>query len=217
MSSWTPDPDFAIDTPRLVISHILSNVPEHCQCVVETHTSPINLANLAAADPSGSLLERNVDTLEKARAQIEGRNRAIHAVDGYGTFLVSEKSGRSVGVVSLIRTRPECDPQTLLPFPDIGFFFTESGQGKGYATEAACALLQYARGHWGVTDVIGITSPSNVQSKHVLGKLGLVDKGVMTLKMVGKETAVYAPPELDLREYCVDKVRQIQALRLSVY
>lgn len=212
MSPWTPDPDFFIDTPRLILTHILPDSVEHCQCLVDIHTSSVSVARRLAIPASHPSF---MNTVEKARAHIVGRTASIHAADGpgHGKYLVSEKTasggvGRHVGVVSLIRTRPECDPQTLLPIPDVGFGFTEQGMGKGYATEAARALTDYAREHWGVTEFVGITSPTNMAARRVMEKLGLVEKGVMELRMFpGREDIVYGPAELsvDLRDYSVAK------------
>ncbi|KAF9024557.1 hypothetical protein BDZ89DRAFT_954676, partial [Hymenopellis radicata] len=103
-----------------------------------------------------------IDTPHKARAIINGRVKAIHSLDGHGQCLVSEKTKttpRPVGMVSLVRSRPEHDPRMWLPFPDIGYAMHAEYAGKGYATEAGRALIDYARANWGVEGVLGITRP----------------------------------------------------------
>lgn len=200
MPDWKPDPAFAIDTPRLVISHFLPESTEHCQCIIDTYSSPALIAAFGASSTTY--------TIDKARAIINGRIKAIHSADGYGLYMISRKTESGglhpVGIVSLIRTRPECDPETLLPWPDIGYALSEEGAGKGYATEAARALMDYAREHFGVKEIVGITSSANAGSQRVLEKLGLEDRGAMKLRMFpDKLSVIYAPPGLvDFAKYC---------------
>jgi RimJ/RimL family protein N-acetyltransferase len=56
---------------------------------------------------------------------------------------------------------------------EIGFVFDPRHQGRGFATEAARALLNWAFGAGGLHRVIGRTEVRNVASSRVLEKLGL--------------------------------------------
>ena len=51
--------------------------------------------------------------------------------------------------------------------------------GKGYATEAAKALLNYAFTELGLHRITATCSPGNLRSKRVLGKLGMEMEGVL--------------------------------------
>ncbi len=207
-SDWKPDPNFRIETPRLIISHLLPDSLEHCQFLVDLYTSPEFIA--AAGKDLG------VDTPEKARAIINGRVKAIHSADGHGQFLVSEKTEttpRPVGMVGLVRSRPDHDPSTWLPFPDIGYAMHAKYAGKGYATEAARALMDYALANWGVGGILGITAPWNAASRRVMEKLGMEYRGTYNLKNTPYAPAViWAQPGLkDLKEYGFDKFIEEEA------
>ncbi|KAF9024553.1 acyl-CoA N-acyltransferase [Hymenopellis radicata] len=199
-SDWTPDPNFSIETPRLIISHLLPDSLEHCEFLVDVYGSP---AFISAAGK-----DLGIDTPDKARAMINGRVKAIHSVDGHGQYLVSEKTEttpRPVGMVSLVRSRPEHDPSTWLPFPDIGYAMHAEYAGKGYATEAARALIDYARANWGVEGVLGITAPWNGASVRVMEKLGMENRGTFNFTHYPPAVIWALPGMKDLNEYGFDK------------
>ena len=56
---------------------------------------------------------------------------------------------------------------------EIGFVFDPAHQGRGYATEAAHALVDWAFGSFGLHRMIGRTEVRNVGSARVLEKLGM--------------------------------------------
>ncbi|MHB8189793.1 MAG: GNAT family N-acetyltransferase [Ferrimicrobium sp.] len=58
---------------------------------------------------------------------------------------------------------------------EIGYGIVPSHQHRGYATEAAQALLSFIRGRLDVTTVIATTDPSNLPSQRVLEKLGFTE------------------------------------------
>jgi RimJ/RimL family protein N-acetyltransferase len=56
---------------------------------------------------------------------------------------------------------------------EVGFLFDPRHQGKGFATEAATALLDWAFGIAGFHRVVGRTESRNAASARVLEKLGM--------------------------------------------
>ena len=56
---------------------------------------------------------------------------------------------------------------------EIGFIFSPAHQGKGYATEAARAMLRLAFTAYGLHRVVGRAEARNVASARVLEKLGM--------------------------------------------
>ena len=52
--------------------------------------------------------------------------------------------------------------------------------GKGYATEAAAAILQYAFEQLGLDNIIGVVHPENIASCRVMEKIGLKKTGVLS-------------------------------------
>ena len=88
--------------------------------------------------------------------------------------------------------------------PDIGFAIVPEENGKGYATEAAGALIDYAKGELGVEGVFGFGDPENAGSRRVMEKLGMEDRGVRKVAAFGgRETQVFVTKEMgrDLAEY----------------
>jgi RimJ/RimL family protein N-acetyltransferase len=72
---------------------------------------------------------------------------------------------------------------------DIGYRFVEHAWGHGYATEAARAVLAFAREHLAGERVVGKAMVENVASRRVLEKIGLVYEGIADDD--GCEVAVY--------------------------
>ncbi|MEU8779890.1 GNAT family N-acetyltransferase [Streptomyces sp. NPDC048606] len=58
----------------------------------------------------------------------------------------------------------------------IGYGLAPSAQGRGYATEALRALLEFARTH-GVTQVVGDTDRANLASQRVMAAAGMEPVG----------------------------------------
>lgn len=60
---------------------------------------------------------------------------------------------------------------------EIGYTVFPAFRGRGYATEAAAALIGWARGEEGVIDFIASVAPDNGPSLAVVRKLGFVQTG----------------------------------------
>jgi RimJ/RimL family protein N-acetyltransferase len=109
--------------------------------------------------------ERNVHSLEDARGYV-GRVRASYDTHGFGLWVVEPLAGSTpVGLAGLLK-------RVTLEHPDLGFAFLPAGRGKGYALEAASAVLDLARERIGLTRVLAITNPDNVASQRVLARVG---------------------------------------------
>ena len=93
------------------------------------------------------------------------------ALDGFAMFSVVEKaSGRWIGRIG--PWRPEGWPGN-----EIGWGLARSAWGKGYATEAARASIDWAFDHLGWTDVIHVIDPANTASAAVAQRLGATNRG----------------------------------------
>ncbi len=71
-------------------------------------------------------------------------------------------------------------PLEELPQQDIevGYHLKPSAWGKGYATETAAALLEFAFEETALDRVLAVTGLSNHASQNVLRKAGLKDTGL---------------------------------------
>ena len=88
------------------------------------------------------------------------------ALQGFAMFSVLEKAtGRWVGRVG--PWRPEGWPGT-----EVGWGLLRECWGRGYATEAATAAIDWAFDHLGWTEVIHCIVPENTPSQEVARRLG---------------------------------------------
>ncbi|OGE56212.1 hypothetical protein PENARI_c003G09405 [Penicillium arizonense] len=178
-------PNFTIKTARLQISPFNCTDTTHCNFLVKLWNTE---------DFITSCGKTSIDTPEKASSFIQRRVLADYARNGYGMFLVSRQSEDDtqihIGVVSLMKGAPP-GPHYLAP--DVGYTILPQESGKGYATEAAKGLLEYARAELGVDAVFGFCAADDKRSCRVLEKIGLEARGVKALSVFGgKESAVYA-------------------------
>ena len=111
--------------------------------------------------------DRNVFTLDDARAYIATRLVAAYARQGFGFWLVEIKEvRRSIGMCGL-------NLRDGLDDVDIGFAFLPQYRGQGYALEAAHGTLVYARDVLRLQRIVAITAVDNDRSTWLLEKLGL--------------------------------------------
>lgn len=86
---------------------------------------------------------------------------------GFGLFAVERKEDNALigwcGIVHLDNT----------PEVEIGYMLGQPFWGKGYATEAAMSVRDFAFNVVGLPRLVGITRPGNTRSQHVLEKIGL--------------------------------------------
>ncbi|HZX23939.1 MAG TPA: GNAT family N-acetyltransferase [Woeseiaceae bacterium] len=128
--------------------------------------------------------DKNLATDEQARRFIREGAWTCQPKPGYGQFLVgSRESGLALGVCGLLY-REE------LEVTDVGFAFLPEARGRGYAAEAARAVLEYGRG-LGVADIVALVAPDNAASIRVLEKLGFGLR--QQLRLGGRETMVWGP------------------------
>lgn len=122
---------------------------------------------------------------EEARAWIEW-NQRLYEEEGFGLWRVTLRAtGEFVGDCGLT-------PQTIEGVTDIevGYHVRSPLQGHGYATEAAAACRDHARG-LGIRRLIAIIHPQNTPSQHVAEKIGL-DYERQASARSGQPVSVYA-------------------------
>lgn len=85
---------------------------------------------------------------------------------GFGLYRVAIRStDEAAGICGLLQ-------RDWLECPDIGFAYLPRFRSRGYAFEAASAVLDHARTGLGIGRVAAITSPDNAGSIGLLCKLG---------------------------------------------
>ena len=127
--------------------------------------------------------DKKVRTLDDARQYITNGPRASYERHGFGLYRVElADSNTPIGMCGLLK-RDE------LPDPDIGFAFLPDYWNKGFAFEAATAVLTHAREQLKLHRVLAIVNPDNDASIKLLEKLGL------RFERMNGEVKLYALPD----------------------
>jgi len=133
---------------------------------------------------------------------LANRMRSLIADRGWGFWAVEvPDQARFIGYVGLHI------PRASMPFHpcvEVGWRLAKEYWGRGYATEAARASLDYAFAHLDLKEVVSFTTTRNLRSQAVMKKIGMTfDRHFMH-------------PELDvsspLREHVLYKVSAAQHL-----
>ena len=93
--------------------------------------------------------------------------------EGFSFFAVTLRdTGDFVGTIGL-QTMRDVVPNLPQPAVEIGWRLAQSAQGKGFATEGARAIVDFAFNKLGINEVVAITALPNRASRHVMEKLGM--------------------------------------------
>ena len=144
-----------LETDRLVLRKISADDAEF---IIELLNQPSFLQFIG---------DKGVRTTEDAIRYIETGPQASYERFGFGLYLVELKdSGVSIGMCGLLK-------RDTLPDVDVGFAFLPEYWSRGYAFEAANAVMTYGRDVIGLQRIVAITSLDNVASIKLLEKIGL--------------------------------------------
>jgi RimJ/RimL family protein N-acetyltransferase len=87
---------------------------------------------------------------------------------GHGALMIElRETGECVGQVGI-------NHGPMFPEKELGWLLYEGFEGKGYATEAACAMRDWAFGPGGITSLVSYFDPENARSMAVAQRLGAV-------------------------------------------
>lgn len=110
--------------------------------------------------------DRGIRTRADALDAMKGGALNLYKDYGYGPFRVAlRKNNTAIGISGLFR-------RDGLDIPDLGYSTLPEHCGKGYAYEAAVAVLQHARDDLGIGELIAIISAENDASIGLIRKLG---------------------------------------------
>jgi RimJ/RimL family protein N-acetyltransferase len=129
--------------------------------------------------------DKGVRTVEDARAYILNGPVEMYSRLGFGLYLVELKDeGVSIGICGLIK-------RDALEDVDIGFAFLPEYWGKGYAYEAAAAVMSYAASVLSLKRIVAITSVDNDSSAKLLEKLGFSFEKMIKLSPESPEIKLF--------------------------
>ncbi len=137
------------------------------------------------ADSDGMRFYPKLYSREESQEWIE-RQLQRYAKDGHGLWLVVDRaSSKPVGQVGLIMQEVEGSWQ-----PEIGYLVHKHYWRRGYASEAALGVREYAFNVRGKGRVISLIRPENIPSQAVARKLGMAPERSVDFK--GLEHIVFA-------------------------
>lgn len=165
-----------LETERLVLREVEE---ADAAFVLELLNSPGFLENIG---------DRGVRTKDEARSYILERMIGSYREHGFGMWLTLQKLDNTpVGLAGLVRREG-------LDMPDVGYAFAPRAWGRGYAQEAAAAVLAHARGPLGIPKLAAITTPENFASMAVLRKIGFTFQGMIQLPGIERESTHFTAP-----------------------
>lgn len=110
--------------------------------------------------------DRNIHSIEDAKHYLTTGPLKSYQDVGFGLFRVAlSETNTPIGINGILK-------RSELELPDLGFALLPSFEGKGYAYESAQAILEWAKIHTNLTDLLAITSVENSRSQKLLTKLG---------------------------------------------
>lgn len=126
--------------------------------------------------------DRHVPTLQEAWRMVAGWI-GHWALRGYGHWAIEEReSGRFIGRAGIINPAE-------WPGPEVGYLLGREWWGRGYATEAAQAAMDWGFREIGFSDLISLIDPQNLRSVAVATRLGEVLRG--ETEIIGHHVLVY--------------------------
>lgn len=117
--------------------------------------------------------DKNVYNEGDALTYLSNGPFASYRKHGFGMWNVSLLDGTPIGMCGILQREG-------LTHPDLGFAFLPEYRGKGYALEAAEAVLECAFSHFGLSAILAITMHTNHSAQRLLTKLGMTyDRDVL--------------------------------------
>jgi len=129
--------------------------------------------------------DRGVRTVEDAREYILNSIN-MYEKSGFCFYLVERKEDNiPLGICGLVK-------RDALEDVDIGFAFLPTYWGKGYAYEAASAVLAYGLDTLGLKRIVAITTQDNHASAKLLEKVGLKFESLVQLSNDEEELRLFS-------------------------
>ena len=150
---------------------------------------PVSMADLDAlyriwTDPAVREFFWDGETITRERAEAGVREgMGDFAKHGFGLWVATEEGGGVVGFAGLRHL-------DHAPGVEILYGFAPTHWSRGYATEAAAAILRYGFEEAGLDRILGIADKDNAASRRVLEKIGMTFEGETLHE--GREEARYS-------------------------
>lgn len=166
-----------LETDRLVLRRLSSSGDTDAHFLLGLLNQPSYLRFIG---------DKGVRTLADAHRYLETGPLASYERHGFGLFLVTLKDGGTpIGICGLLK-------RDTLPDVDIGYALLPAYEGRGYALEAAQAVLRYGQTTHGLRRIVATTTLDNDASMRLLRKIGLHLEGRIRTEENGPEVNLFA-------------------------
>ena len=163
-----------VETPRLRLREL---AVEDADFVFRLVNEPSFLSNIG---------DKGVRNLDDARQFILEGSWTRQERRGYGQFLVELKErGVPIGICGLLY-------RESLDVTDVGFALLPEYWKRGFAYEAADAMVQYGHSTLGIDKIVGLTSEENLASISLLEKLGMNFERIVKMSADDPGTVLYS-------------------------
>lgn len=120
--------------------------------------------------------DRNIRTIEQAKAYLTNGPMLSYAHYGFGLYLVEKKDTQTpIGMCGLLKRQ-------YLEYMDIGYALLPAYERNGYACEIASATVKYAFDNLHLLHLAAITDTRNQRSVQLLEKMGFIFKELLTIE-----------------------------------
>ncbi|MFZ1615690.1 MAG: GNAT family N-acetyltransferase [Holophaga sp.] len=131
------------------------------------------------------IADKGVRTLDQARDYLLNGPIKSYETHGHGLYAVElQESSELIGMCGLIKREQFADI-------DLGYAFLPEFWSKGFALEAASAVLAFGERSLGLTRTIALVSPDNMASIKLLQKLGFAYSREIKMDESDPGTALY--------------------------
>ena len=93
---------------------------------------------------------------------------------GFSWWAIKEKASEAIVGAACLQHLANVEDAPL----EIGWRLVPDQHGKGYATEAAKAIIDFAQEQTGATYLVAVADPENIPSQRVMQRLGMSYKAI---------------------------------------
>jgi ribosomal-protein-alanine N-acetyltransferase len=161
------------ETDRLLLRYV---TPGDAAFILKLLNEPSFIENIG---------DKRVRTLEEASQYLIDGPLKSYARYGHGLYLVELRhSIQPIGMCGLLKRDRFRDV-------DLGYAFLPEFWSRGYAYEAASAVLTFGRSSLGLSRILALVSPGNAASIKMLRKLGFAFAGFAKLEANAPDVCLY--------------------------
>ncbi len=147
--------------------------------------APFILKLLNDPDFIAQIADRGVRDEAGAKRYLEEGPLASYREHGFGLWALRPRGGgEALGICGLLQ-------RETLTEVDIGYALLPDARGRGFAREAAQAVMHYARETLELTRLIAIVAPGNAPSRALLASLGFRHERMMQLAPEAEDLCLY--------------------------